>query len=147
MEVIKREAKDIDKFVKVCFIGSSGGGKTSIIRMLTDERFIEEISSTIGFDFTFKDKKMDNNLIRFQFWDSAGQERYQAISPIHYKSIKFLYQDANIVILVYDVNEREEVNKLPYWFSEIEKHAPKDVKKIIIGNKVDLLAGKISNPL
>ena len=34
----------------------------------------------------FVDKAIDNLNIRYQLWDSAGQECYRAITPIHYKS-------------------------------------------------------------
>lgn len=34
----------------------------------------------------FKDRNIGGYRVRFQLWDSAGQERYRAISPIHYKS-------------------------------------------------------------
>ena len=39
MELVDKETHNIDKFIKVCFIGSSGVGKTSIIRMLSSEEF------------------------------------------------------------------------------------------------------------
>ena len=29
---------------------------------------------------------IDGLNVRFQLWDSAGQERYRAVSPLHYKS-------------------------------------------------------------
>lgn len=51
------------------------------------EGFIEDISTTIGYDFMFKDRDIGGYRVRFQLWDSAGQERYRAISPIHYKSM------------------------------------------------------------
>lgn len=87
LQVIKEDSKQIDKFVKVCFVGSSAVGKTSLIRQFMGESFTEDISTTIGYDFTFKDRKIGEFCVRFQLWDSAGQERYRAISPIHYKSI------------------------------------------------------------
>lgn len=87
MELVDKETHNIDKFIKVCFIGSSGVGKTSIIRMLSSEEFSQEIPSTVGYDFTFEDINVEGFKVRYQLWDSAGQERFRSISPIHYKSI------------------------------------------------------------
>lgn len=64
--------------------------------------------TTIGYDFSFHDRVVDNLSVRFQLWDSAGQEKYRAISPIHYKSNYLLKNlDADIVIIVYDVSQGE----------------------------------------
>ena len=82
----KKEARDVDKLVKVCFIGESTVGKTSLIGRLKGEEYKEQTITTIGYDFAFQDRVIDGLNIRFQLWDSAGQERYRAISPLHYKS-------------------------------------------------------------
>ena len=92
LEFVEKDKKNIDKFIKVCFVGGSGVGKTSIIRMLTGDKFLEEVPTTIGYDFTFQDREIKGYNVRFQLWDSAGQERYKAISPIHYKSNVFAIQ-------------------------------------------------------
>lgn len=36
MELVEKDNNNIDKFIKICFVGSSGVGKTSLIRMLTN---------------------------------------------------------------------------------------------------------------
>ena len=115
MEVAQRDQSSIDKFIKVCFIGSSGVGKTSLIRMLTNHEYSNDVASTVGYDFTFDDRVISGYRVRYQFWDSAGQERYQAISPIHYKSIIILTSDAHIIVIVYDVTADPEKNKIFYW--------------------------------
>lgn len=61
-------------------------GKTSLIKRLMNNEFVSETVTTIGYDFSFQDKKVDTLNVRYQLWDSAGQEKYRAISPIHYKS-------------------------------------------------------------
>jgi len=34
MEIIEKNSKEVDKYIKVCFVGSSTTGKTSLIRRL-----------------------------------------------------------------------------------------------------------------
>ncbi len=82
----KKILKDIDKFIKVCFVGESKVGKTSLINRLRGNEYKEDTVATIGYDFAFVDRVINDFNIRFQLWDSAGQERYRAVSPIHYKS-------------------------------------------------------------
>jgi small GTP-binding protein len=87
MQLVEKDQNQVDKFLKVCFVGSSGVGKTSLTRLLGGNDFADDVPSTVGYDFMFVDKVLGQYKVRFQFWDSAGQERYRAISPIHYKSI------------------------------------------------------------
>lgn len=86
MEILEKHARDIDKYVKVCFVGSSMVGKTSLIKRMLGNEFFQETVTTIGYDFSFSDRVVGDLLVRYQLWDSAGQEKYRAISPIHYKS-------------------------------------------------------------
>ncbi len=90
MEIIEKDVKEIDKYVKVCFVGSSMTGKTSFIKRLMGNLNFGETVTTIGYDFSFQDRVVDSLAVRYQLWDSAGQEKYRAISPIHYKSNLYL---------------------------------------------------------
>ena len=46
----------MDKLVKVCFIGESTVGKTSLIGRLKGEEYKEQTITTIGYDFAFQDR-------------------------------------------------------------------------------------------
>jgi len=46
--------------------------------------------------------------MKFQFWDTAGQEKFRAIAKIYYK-------DARVAIVVYDVTNRESFEGLKLW--------------------------------
>lgn len=112
------------------------------------QEFNEDISTTIGYDFTFKDRFINGYCVRFQLWDSAGQERYRAISPIHYKSKTILLiLDSNIIIIVYNVSAPDYDNRVTEWIQEAEKHAPPYALKVLVGNKLDLIEGKVCRPL
>ena len=41
-------------------------------------------------------------------------------------------------MLVYDITDKESFDKLGDWLIEVEKNAPSNVYKILIGNKSDL---------
>jgi len=73
LEMVNQDTKAIDKYIKVCFVGNSAVGKTSLIRQFMGEHFTDDVATTIGYDFTFRDKMLGNYCVRFQLWDSAGQ--------------------------------------------------------------------------
>ena len=50
-------------------------------------------------------------------------------------------------MVVYDLNSDPTKNKLLYWLGEAEKHCPKDVKIVLVGNKLDLVNEKIGKPI
>ena len=41
-------------------------------------------------------------------------------------------------MLVYDITDIDSFNKLGDWLIEVEKNAPNNVYKILVGNKADL---------
>lgn len=81
---------------KVVLIGDSFVGKTNLIHQYIDKRFFEDTKSTIGVDF--RNKKLEVNEIGVQLnvWDTAGQEKFRALSKAYYKN-------AHVIIIVYDI--------------------------------------------
>lgn len=48
------------------------------------------------------------------------------------------YKDINGVVLVFDLTDEDSFRNINFWISDIEKHAPEKIVKILVGNKVDL---------
>lgn len=48
---------------------------------------------------------IDNNFVKLQIWDTAGQERFKGIT-------KSYYSNADVVIMVYDVNEGKTFDQI-----------------------------------
>lgn len=79
--------------------------------------------------FRFKTLKIDGKTIKFEVWDTAGQDRFRTITSSYYKS-------ADGVIIVYDVTDKksfEDVDR--FWVPEASKYLGKDVPVILLGNK------------
>ncbi|KAG8874309.1 Insulin-like growth factor 2 mRNA-binding protein 3 [Tulasnella sp. 332] len=68
--------------------------------------------------------------------DTAGQERYRTITSSYYRN-------AQGIILVYDVTDKQSFEDLPGWLSEVNEHTKDEVVKILIGNKVDKEAERV----
>ena len=124
--------KDLKNLIslKILLIGDSHVGKTSIILKYVDDFFPEEHIATIGIEYKDKIINKDGYNIRIQIWDTAGQERFNSIT-------KNIYRNTNGVLFVYDVTNRKSFNSMKNWIKDTEK-IDKDIKGIILGNKIDL---------
>ncbi len=87
---------------------------------------------TIGVEFATKTVTLkDGGKIKAQIWDTAGQEKYRAITSAHYRK-------AVGALLVYDITKEKTFESLEKWLEEIRKHADQDIVLMLVGNKLDL---------
>ena len=69
--------------------------------------------------------------------DVDNREKIRTIMRSH-------YTDANDIIVVYDVTDRESFNNVKVCLGKIDKHAPDDgVNKLLVGNKCDLTSQEV----
>jgi len=119
---------------KVVLIGESGVGKTSIISRYVSGDFIEEVASTNGASYTSKNlifPDLGKNLL-LDIWDTAGQEKYRALT-------KYFYKDALVAILVYDIKREDSFKTLKeYWYPQVKENCASNVVIGLAGNKCDL---------
>ena len=117
---------------KVVLIGESGVGKTSIISRYISNTFSSVLMATPGANFTTKTifLKDENQSIKFEIWDTAGQEKYRALAKVFYKN-------AAVCILVYDITRRASFEELKkYWITELKGNASPNVSKYIYKYKI-----------
>ena len=88
-----------DYLIKCLVIGDSGIGKTSLMTRFTDDIFNNQYTSTIGVDFKIKTMKFKNKIIKFQIWDTAGQDRFRTITSSYYRG-------SNAILICYNVADR-----------------------------------------
>ena len=74
-----------DMLFKIVIIGDSYVGKTNILSKYLKNEFNE---ATIGVEFGSKTFTIDNHIIKVQIQDTAGQEKYKAITNAYYKVTK-----------------------------------------------------------
>ena len=119
--------------LKVVLLGESGVGKTSIISQLMEQEFNDEQTATTGATFSTKTMVFDNKGICFEIWDTAGQEKYRALT-------KMFYKDAGAAILVYDITRQASFEELKnYWANQVKENAPKKIVLAVAANKSDLI--------
>ena len=120
--------------VKVVLLGESGVGKTSIITQFTTNQFNPRCPTSVSAQFTSKIVKFPqfDKSIKFDIWDTVGQEKYRSLAKIFYK-------DAKIIILVYDITTDFSFKALKdFWYKETLNFADNDPIFAIVANKTDL---------
>ena len=78
------------KPVKVVLMGESGIGKTCIILQFISGKFDPDWLASLSAHFISKTIEFNNpqKVIKFDIWDTEGQEKYLALSRIFYKDEK-----------------------------------------------------------
>ncbi|XP_069843209.1 ras-related protein Rab-31-like [Dipodomys merriami] len=116
---------------KVCLLGDTGVGKSSIARRFTEDNFEPNVHPTIGASFMTKTVPYGNELHKFLIWDTAGQERFHSLAPLYYRG-------SSAAVLVYDITKLDSFHTLKKWVKELKEHGPENIVMAIAGNKCDL---------
>ena len=147
--------------MKIVLIGDSGVGKTALLSRLETNTFSPESSPTIGGGFiqltinttlnpddgTPEETKCvpnspncnneyDENHFNVGIWDTAGQERFKTVVPMY-------FQKADIIIMVFSVDDPKTFQNIETWKQLAEESAPPEFHKILLGNKTDI---RVSRP-
>lgn len=116
---------------KYIIIGDTGVGKSCLLLQFTDKRFQPVHDLTIGVEFGARLITIDQNQIKLQIWDTAGQESFRSITRSYYR-------DAAGALLVYDITRKESFNHLTRWLEEARQNGNPHMTIMLIGNKNDL---------
>jgi small GTP-binding protein len=60
-------------------IGDTGVGKSCLLLQFIDKRFSSVHDLTIGVDFGTRIVEINNEKVKLQIWDTAGQESFRSI--------------------------------------------------------------------
>ncbi|KAL7829173.1 hypothetical protein AOLI_G00300580 [Acnodon oligacanthus] len=118
---------------KVVLIGESGVGKSNLLSRFTKNEFNHDSRTTIGVEFSTRSIQVDTLTIKAQIWDTAGLERYRAITSAYYRG-------AVGALLVYDITKHLTYESVERWLRELYDHADPHIVVMLVGNKSDLAA-------
>ena len=117
---------------KILLLGDTQVGKSSFLMRYIDNTFQESYLSTVGLDFKVKNVQLDDGkTYRVQIWDTAGQDRFHAITRNYFKN-------AHGIILIYDVTLIESFQNVKNWIKQIKEEVTDKVSIILVGNKIDM---------
>ncbi len=129
---------------KFVLLGDSLVGKSSIFYRLAGKKYSEDMLSTVGTDkltLNMNQVKIEINEeiyiknFNITLFDTAGQERYRAITKNYFK-------DSHGIILIYDITKRSTFEHIEKWLESI-KETLSDWKRsgyiiMLLGNKLDI---------
>ncbi|XP_042597636.1 ras-related protein Rab-25-like [Cyprinus carpio] len=118
---------------KVVLIGESGVGKSNLLSRFTKNEFNHDSRTTIGVEFSTRTVQLNGLTIKAQIWDTAGLERYRAITSAYYRG-------AVGALLVYDISKHLTYESAERWLKELYDHADPHMVVMLVGNKTDLAA-------
>ena len=117
--------------IKIIILGSSSVGKTCILQRGFENEFNQNSLSTIGIDFKTKFFKFDDTKVKVNYIDTAGQEKFRAISVNYLKG-------TDGAVLVFDITKKETYELIGTWLDDIRENNKMSIGKMLIGNKADL---------
>ena len=120
--------------LKLILIGDGRVGKTSIINKYINNKFNEGEEITVSSSYIEKIQIINSKKYKFSIWDTAGQEKFNSITPIYYR-------DAKGVLLVYDITNLNSFSRVKKWREEL-KTFNNNAIIVIAGNKCDFLNDK-----
>ena len=128
--------------IKVVLLGESGVGKTSIISQFTTHKFDPHRETSLSAQFISKTIDFPDlgQSIKFDIWDTVGQEKYRSLAKIFYK-------DAKVIIFVYDITTEFSFEGIKtYWYEETKANWDGTPILAVVANKIDLYGEqKINN--
>uniref|UniRef100_A0A8C1TSE0 Uncharacterized protein n=1 Tax=Cyprinus carpio TaxID=7962 RepID=A0A8C1TSE0_CYPCA len=95
--------------LKVCLLGDTGVGKSSIVCRFVQDHFDHNITLTVY-------------VISLQF---------HSLAPMYYRG-------SAAAVVVYDITKLDSFQMLKKWVKELKEHGPEDIVVAIAGNKTDL---------
>ena len=126
-----KENNNYDMIFKIVLIGDSSVGKTNILSKYISDEYDPDTQATIGVELSTKNYTFDNNEVKVQIWDTAGQEKYRSITSSYYKG-------AHGCLLVYDITRKVTFENIDKWLAEIKLSSNNEINMVLIGNKCDL---------
>ena len=129
---------------KVIILGDTGVGKTSTLIRFFNNTFDDNQIPSFGVAFKTKDVKLENGTTqRLNIWDTAGQEKYNALTKMHFRG-------AEAAVIMYDITDDSSFEKAQFWVDELNQHQQEStdmtqsenqkVLMYLVGNKCDCVA-------
>lgn len=119
--------------LKVVLLGNARVGKTSLLTKHFLQSFNKtETSTTKTIAFFSQQVNWNAKSLKFDFWDTCGQEQWHALGPLYYR-------DAHGVIIVCDITDENSIARTQNWISEVQIVNDR-AEIIIVANQIDRLS-------
>ena len=116
--------------LKLILVGDGGVGKTTFVKRHLTGEFEKKYIATIGVEVHPMEFTTSKGKIKFNVWDTAGQEKLAGLKDGY-------YIDAHCAIIMFDVTSRITYKNVPKWHRDITWICGEIIRIVLVGNKVD----------
>jgi len=82
-------------------------------------------------DFVPKNTSVEGKVLKVQLWDTHGEERFQAVGSLYYRS-------SVGALLVYDITKYQTFANVENWLEDLRRYTNDNVFVVLVGNKSEL---------
>jgi small GTP-binding protein len=125
--------------LKAVVLGNSGVGKASLIVRWKTGKKCQKPNPTVCIDHLRKPVNLNGRVIDLYVWDTAGQEQFQALTPLYCHS-------ASCAIIVAAVDDDDSFAAIPNWVRMLEDSCDAPPPKVLFVNKIDRRSGASPTP-
>lgn len=126
--------KDVPEF-KLVLVGDGGVGKTTFVKRHLTGEFERKYVATLGVEVHPLDFHTSLGTIRFNVWDTAGQEKFGGLRDGY-------YIQGQCAIIMFDVTSRITYKHVPNWHRDLVRVCD-NIPIVLVGNKVDIKERKV----
>ena len=127
----------MDRKIKLVLVGDAGVGKSSWLSKLQTGEMLSSYIPTIGVSVSEHTYKSARGDIKYNIWDTAGQEIYGGLRDGY-----FIGADAGIVF--YDANSVHTRGAASCWRRDLLRVAG-GIPVVMVANKIETLPADITN--
>ena len=128
---------NVKKDIKIILLGETGVGKTNLINVFFGLKFEDQIDSTLASYCNEGKFNYNNESYNYAVWDTAGQEKFRAIS-------KLFIRDAQIILIVYSIINRKTFEQVNFWLNLVKENLENNTYILgLVANKIDLYEHQI----
>lgn len=125
---------DIPTF-KCVLVGDGGTGKTTFVKRHMTGEFEKKYVATLGVEVHPLIFHTNRGAIRFNVWDTAGQEKFGGLRDGY-------YIQGQCAIIMFDVTSRVTYKNVPNWHRDLVRVC-ENIPIVLCGNKVDIKDRKV----
>lgn len=137
MKTKDKKSTQKQKHYQIITIGDSYAGKTCLLSYyIKGKTIIGDLNPTVGVDVHTKKEKINKSTKIFNFYDTAGSERFHTMATTYYRK-------AEGALLVFDLTSEESFSHVRNWAETLFTYKKRnEIILFLVGNKVDLIENR-----